>query len=243
MKNLAQLNKLGSKLNILKNVRLSRKLGAVIAMLLLPVIMLLSLLVMEAGKSIDYAKAEYKGIEYIEPVTTLLESVARHRDLVNALLNGAESLSDEINAAQESVSSAIDNVETVHQQYGEDFEVDREWQAVKIGWAGLGDKAVSMEDPEESYKLHTAVIENVIGLIQKVASNSNLALDSGADTSPLIDVIANRLPYIINELSMIRSTAQAMLLSGEVDFDEQISLISSARNANNLIDAVKKAAD
>ncbi len=243
MKNLAHLNSFGSKLNILKNVRLSRKLGAVIVMLLLPVIMLLTLLVMEAGKSIDYARAEYKGIEYIEPVTTLLESVARHRDLVNALLNGAESLSDEINAAQGAVASAIENVETVHEKYGEDFEVVNEWQAVKAGWAGLGDKAVAMEDPEESYKLHTGVIENVIALIQKVASKSNLLLDAGADSSPLIDVIVNRLPYIINELSMIRSTAQAMLLSGEVDFDEQISLISSARNANNLIDAVKKAAD
>ncbi len=240
MKILGQFNSVGSKLNFLKNVRLSRKLGAVIVMLLLPVIMLLTLLVLDASKSIDYAKMEYKGIEYIEPVTILLENLARHRDLVNALLNGADSLSDEINAAQEAVSSAVDNVEMVHEKYGDDFDTGELWRAIKTGWAGLGDRAVSMDDPEDSYKLHTTVIESVIGLIQEVASKSNLALDAGADSSPLIEVIANRLPYIINELSMIRSTAQAMLLSGEVDFDEQISLISSARNAQHLIDAVNK---
>ena len=73
-------------MNILNRMKLAQKLALMVAVLMVPAAYLIYLLVEEKDVSINLARQEITGTEYLKPVYGLLVHVMEHRGMTSMLL-------------------------------------------------------------------------------------------------------------------------------------------------------------
>jgi methyl-accepting chemotaxis protein len=204
----------------LRQMKVWQKVALIAALMSLPVLIVTYLLVAERNKRIETTRLEMRGVEYLAPLRELSEDLSRRRALLNAALWGDPS---QQNAAQQNraqpngvqpngvqqdraadAARAVDQrlaaVEELSQKevgalgksYSALFQTAESLRAVRRDWEAL--KGATAVPPEESFVAHTRLIAELSDLIQQVADQSALALDSEFGAHYLADAAIRRIP-------------------------------------------------
>lgn len=211
------------RVNILNNIRLSRKLGIVVIALIIPIIVLTSMLYQELNKAITNDTMESYGVEYIKPLQRLAVDIAQHRGMTNGLLNGDESFREKLETKRQQIDEAIDVVETTHARLGQILNMEELWSAFKSDWLKLSTSAQNMI-PAESFKQHSAVIKEIDDMILHVGDTSNLILDPVLDSYYLMDVIVIRIPALLDNLGIMRGKGSGLLATGNITPEQKLDI-------------------
>jgi methyl-accepting chemotaxis protein len=212
------------RLNLLNNVRLSRKLGVVIFALIIPIVGLMGLLFNELNKTVNDDTLKTYGVEYIKPLKHLAVNVAQHRGMTNALLGGDESFQSKLLQKRQQVSDAIDAVEVIHARLGETLDMDQRWQSFKSDWSQLAAAAENMK-ASKSFAQHSVLVNNITDMIVHVGDASKLILDTDLGSYYLMDVIVFRLSPLLDVLGIVRGKGSRMLATGSLG-EKQVSDIT-----------------
>jgi methyl-accepting chemotaxis protein len=170
----------------------------------LPIIALIYLLVTEVNESIAFANKERAGVEYLQPLRGVLESVQQHRGMSAALLGGDASFADQLSAKQKQLEDLIAAVDAIGAKQGQEVKTSAQWKGVKDEWHALRGKARSLQ-PHESFAMHTELIGKLIALMKAIADQSNLTLDPDLDSYYVMDVLVTRLPAWSEALGQARA--------------------------------------
>jgi len=211
------------RMNMLNNIKLSRKLGIVIVALIIPIVGLMSMLYMELNKSITSDTMETYGVEYIKPLQRLAVNIAQHRGMTNSLLNGDESFRSKLTQKRQLIDNAIKAVETTHSRLGEILKVDKLWQDFKSDWSQLSTASENMK-ASQSFKQHSKLVSSVNDMIIRIGDTSNLILDPVLDSYYLMDVIVNRIPILLNDLGVLRGKGAGLLAAGSITAEQKMNI-------------------
>ncbi|HHW78881.1 MAG TPA: HAMP domain-containing protein, partial [Xanthomonadaceae bacterium] len=210
-------------MNILNRLKIWQKLALLAAALGMPIALLTYLLVAEKNLAIDFAHQEIRGVQYLQPVRALLQHLAEHRGMSNAYLSGDASFREKITAKQSQLAEDLKAVDTVDTQYGGFLNSADSWQAIKVDWQNLGASVFNLTAPD-SFARHTALIEKLLDLTIHVGIASNLVLDPDPDSYYLMDIVVDRLPFVVENLGQLRGMAAGIVARRRISGDDQIRL-------------------
>jgi methyl-accepting chemotaxis protein len=76
----------------------------------------------------------------------------------------------------------------------------------------------------DSFARHTALIEKLLDLNIQVGITSNLVLDPDPDSYYLMDVVVNRLPFLVEHLGQLRGMATGIVARRQISQDDNTRL-------------------
>lgn len=198
---------------------------------LIPLILTVALYWQELKRDIDLTRSELAGLDLIVLTEPLVVNVGQHRGLTNAFLNGNTGVESKIldrrgkvdNALQAlatGVTSAPPSIKTLVS------DLQQHWREVK--------QAIGNKPALEIFEMHNAFAAEVRGFNHSVLTEYLLILDTHAETTFLINNVAEILPEIIDAAGQFRGKASGIAAKGEFTPETYAYLSSLQKNLASL---------
>lgn len=194
---------------------------------------------------IDIAQRELSGLAVDQSLLSLIQLVQQERHLSAAVMSGAYQRQAERETKQKQVQAAISKVELAIATHGKELGITANWQSAKTAWDSLRDSGLKLS-PDANREAHTALIQQLLMLINKIGDSSFLVLDPQADSYYLIDAVTGNLPGTLELVGQLRVhgtlalTAKAIDDGGRAGFAGEVAVLRSKRDALNV--SIKKIA-
>ncbi|HXF84681.1 MAG TPA: GAF domain-containing protein [Anaerolineales bacterium] len=209
-------------------VLLMNRLGSSIKPLILATVFLLAIaaptygLITQLNADIDFSRQEIAGNEYLRPTFSLLQHVQQHRGASSAFLSG-EATFEQIMAQQEAaIEEDLRAIDALENKYGAQFGLGKHWEEIKTDWRNLQEQVKSLS-PDESFTLHTNLIDKILDFRISIADASNLTLDPDVDTFYLMITYVNDYPAASEYLGQARAFGTTALANNAVS--EQVAIL------------------
>src|SRR5688572_12589107 len=218
----------------MKNLKVGQKLALIGLIFLVPLIAALLLLVVKYRSSqIEFTKSQLTGLAAIDPLLQLTHKLQEYRALAHAVARGAP-LETQLREKRKEILDPL-----LGQIAGAATGTDRETREIlnppletaahpagaALRWAEVEQRCrVLLERPLSGTPLEqtaavTALIEEMVALLQDVADRSKLTLDSEIPTFYLQSVLTLEGPDAIEKLSRARALSAGLCWPG-ADADE-----------------------
>ena len=182
----------------------------------LPVMMLSAVLFSNIQSDIDTMSREQQGLRLISELRHLLEYLPQHRGMVHAYLKGSGEFKPRIKVHRADINATFDRLALLDRELGAMLQLERHLPALHQEWQVLEGQSFDMQ-PEEAFRAHTGLIEQLIGLITHVADTSRLNNDRFPDSRYLVDMLVSSLPRLIEPLGQARGQGAGIAGSGSSD--------------------------
>jgi methyl-accepting chemotaxis protein len=201
---------LKSRLNVWSRLKMGAKLGVAGILFLAVTLFISTLLIQEEQKGITFAEKEIAGVHYLQALRHVLQEMPQHRGMTNAFLNGNAAIKDKILDKRRDVDEAISLVEKIDGELGAMLKSTADFTAIKGKWDALKGEAFNLQAPD-SFKRHTALLEEIITLGRRVADQSNLTLDPDLDSFYLMDLLVNQIPTLTEKMGQVRGMGAGVI--------------------------------
>ena len=158
-----------------------------------------------------------------------------HRGLSAGALSGNEALAqrrpgirDKVNHNMELVDAELKNIKASSRIMTAWGDVRQRWAEVESGVAGKTLKAA------DSTRMHTQMIGKVLALNEELLAEFGLSLDPDADTHFLIQTALVNMPWLSENLGIMRAQGSAFLTKTELPPQDRAALANLDKRAREL---------
>ena len=205
----------------LGSLTISRKLLLIAAVSIIPVCVLLFFFINNENQQIAFVNEKLKGVEYVEPLEGLIQTVPLHRNLSIRILNGDTSVVEQRDAAAAQVDSYIATLEQIDAKYGDDFGTTPYLNELTETWRDL-EARVLTATPGDTFDSHSNLIGiAAFALVQQVSDQSGLVLDTNLGDSYTAKLSLETLPSTVQSLSQLRDLGVGILTREAITPREQ----------------------
>jgi PAS domain S-box-containing protein len=164
------------------------------------------------------SERELRGLAQIKYITQTIQATQQHRGSSVAVLSGVESLRDERDGSAIKVDLALSALE---QTLPADSLAAKAYTQIKNDWEQLGQNATPL-NVQESYRLHSRMIEKLFSLEDLVGEASLLFYDSDVGSHHLITLITQQLPVVLESIAQLRGYGLGLLAKKQISDQERI---------------------
>lgn len=175
-----------------------------------------------------------QGLRQITHLRRLLEALPQHRGMANALLQGDESFRSKLTTLQTQIDQDMGVMEK-HLITTDHWGVTERALHVLRAWSTIKEKLNTFAAPE-SFGRHTALITELLYLINDVADAANLLEDP--DNTQLIDTAINMLPLVTETLGQARGMGTGVAALGKCSSDMRVKLRYLLANTRRVAEEV-----
>ncbi|MCO7226026.1 methyl-accepting chemotaxis protein [Pleionea sp. CnH1-48] len=185
---------------------------------------------------------EEQGFALVEQIQRLPFKLAAHRDSVSRQLNGDNSLSANISNLSSEIQSLFNQLKSFGEtdwgtNYGSELNrLQAEWDALS---------SMQTQDAMKRFDGHSELISQHFFLMEKVAQDSGLVLDSQLDTHYLSLMATNLLPHVYEDVSRLSTVAVNVTQKGQFTPESFLrmrsfyeSILARKRNMNAVMQFV-----
>jgi methyl-accepting chemotaxis protein len=223
----------GEVMSVLSNLRLSRKFLVLGAIALLVVAVPTALYLRTATAALSVAEREVEGTKPLMRLLSVVQKVQQHRGLSAGVLGGDLTMEPARLSRRDETRKAVEGLPLLTGQ--EDAALEGEWTHTKQSWQNLerdvGARALSAAD---SYRRHTALVAQMLLLVEGVADHYGLTLDPEHDSYWMVTAITSALPGLAEALGQARARGTAALVQGVAPEDRMQLASASDLAARNL---------
>ncbi|MEV6319052.1 response regulator [Streptomyces sp. NPDC051776] len=202
--------------------RIRHKLLAICIALMIPLGLATFYLVDHQNSKIDFARTELSGVQYLRPVSTLVQDVSDRRALLYRNLTGESVPASRVAAAERAVDQGFAALTKVDRQLREplrttvsDLSAKGKGAlapaALRRDWARLSSAPADVRADVPGYD---RLVRNLLGLGSYVGDTSKLILDPDLDTYYTMAGLLLREPQMMNQLYKIADTGRSILVQG-----------------------------
>lgn len=184
---------------------------------LIPMLAISVLLLRESSESMHFTASQRSGLEDLVEVRNVLELIQEHRGMSAAYLNGSRQFARPLQDLQARINELLPQLEqltSADQQILADLKSD--WSRLRQGLEQMA--------PDESFRKHTALVDNLFVIIDQIGEQSNLILDSSPDTYYLITLVTSVYPEVVEMMGQARGVGVGVAARGRHGDDSQITL-------------------
>ena len=219
-------------MSLLHRLNLSHKflvLG-VIAMLMLA--LPLSLYYHRAFADIDAAQREAIGAPPLVALNKVIQLTQTHRGMSAAMLTGNATMEARRPPIRDAVVNAIAHVDEALKVAGTSERVQKQWSDAKTAWSTVeqGVSSHSLKAPD-STRMHTALINGELQLCDELLTEYGLSRDSGSDTYFLIKASLIDMPWLAENLGIMRAMGSSFLTQGTLPPEGRATLQALKKRA------------
>jgi methyl-accepting chemotaxis protein len=213
----------GERFNLFNRLKLWQKLGVAGLVFMLVILASAVTLVLNANKAIEFTEKEVAGIQYLSAARQIMQNMPQHRGMTNAYLNGNTALEPRILKKRTQVDDNFEAMAKLDTELGAQLGISEKFKEIRVTWNSLKAQAFNLP-AKECFSRHTVLLEQMIGLMAQVSENSNLKLDSGIDSSYIIDLLVNRIPVITEKMGQSRGLGSGVVSRGSFDQGQEARL-------------------
>jgi methyl-accepting chemotaxis protein len=196
-----------------KNLKVWQKLALMAAVFIVPFAVVTYTLVSSVNTlSLEFARQEIRGIEYYGPLLGLLKDVEERRGMSGVWLNGDAGFKDKVAAKTADIENDLRAVQDVDRRLDPALHTSEKLAAVDAACRAL--LKASGLSADESFRLHSQVIGDIVALITTVGDVSNLTLDPDIDSYYLMNVVIFQGPELGEVLGQLRAVGTTVAASG-----------------------------
>jgi len=215
---------------LFSRITISRKLLLISISFSLPIVVLLGMLVVQINSSINFARWELSGNEYLRPLVELLDLIPQNE----LAIKFAGPSKDQLSQLHSRIDKAFAVLEAVNQKSGETLQftaeglakrkrehvvlenVKREWQELRAGAERLAPAALQEQ--------HRHLVADLRMMITHVGDMSNLILDPDLDSYYLMDATLLAVPQTQDRLAAVMDYGASVLQGRTVGEAERSQL-------------------
>ncbi|MDL5032267.1 methyl-accepting chemotaxis protein [Pelomonas sp. APW6] len=172
----------------------------------------LALLVHEQGDQIAVAEAEDDGIDMLMLSMPVMKSLQVHRGLSSLALGGDAEAATRRQASAASALAALDALQKALASRPAYQPSLAQTQALRRDFKALVDRVAGRQlDPSASFAAHSALIQQALGVLERVGDNSGLAMDPVAETYFLVITAVDAIPQASEALAAARGRGATLL--------------------------------
>lgn len=156
-------------------------------------------------QSISLAKEEARGVPYALSLKNLAAEIQLDRGMSGALLAGNGALDADRRLLREKINKHWNDLIALDKEKYADYGLSAQLNQLRDTWNGLQEK--QSLNAEQSFDLHSLLIDHVLTFLSKVGDASTLTLDPDLDTYYLMDMLIFKLPDYLEALAKVRGMA------------------------------------
>jgi len=199
-------------MNWLHNIRLQTKFIILGVIALIMVVVPSALYLQMASDEIAVAEREAVGTGPVIAVLKVVQFSQTHRGMSASMLSGNQALEARRPGMRDKVNAAMTEVDTQFARTGVAEGLRSRWAAIRQTWTAL-EQAVaskSIETPESTAR-HTALITLELQFAEELLDEFGLSLDPEADSYALMRASFIELPWLTENLGILRAMGSAAL--------------------------------
>jgi signal transduction histidine kinase len=187
-------------------------------------------LAVKLQESIAVAEQELVGLAVDKPLLTFIQVLQQHRGLSAAVLGGVTQLQAQRQAKEAEVDVAVKAVDLAVAQHGLRLNILEHWQVTHQHWQQLRSQGPQMT-VDLNRAAHTALIKELLALLDVIGDNSFLILDSELDSYYLVYGLTKDLPRTLEMLGQLRAHGAGVLATktideaGRFDFADEVAVL------------------
>ncbi len=235
-------------------LRLRHKLMAICLAFVVPVGLAAAALANQQNVRIDFAASELQGIDYLRPLSALVEEASVHRTLDHGQLAGSSVAASQLQANTAALDSGFNQLLTVDARLQQPLRttadvLDAKGQGALVPsrlaaqWAQL--KATPPGTAGASDTQNGQLVTNLLGLYSYVGDSSKLILDPDLDTYYTMTGLLLWEPALVNQLHAIGDSAAPILARHRASTSDRIEVSQAssvlAQNVAQLDDSLHRA--
>lgn len=209
---------------LMNHLKYPRKFALMAFVISLPFLTFMYLLINEINIDTTFAKNESLGARYNQAIILFIRDLQQHRGMANAFLSGDSSFKEELLKMQAQIEDNIRAIDELDKKYEKTISISNEWQTTKKRWREIRRQLLSMK-AQDSFDMHTSLIDDTLLLMVRVADISNLTLDPGIDGFYLMDTAVNKLPLVAEYAGRIRGIGAGAIIPGKLAPEVKAHLI------------------
>lgn len=213
----------------------SRKFAVMGALALAAIAVLLFGLHESLDRVIRSSQHELAGIEVLKPMARLVQQLQQHRGLSSSVLNGNETVKEQLAAKAAEVREAFKSVEAKFQPSLVDNDA---WKKIRASWTEIDTDGLDLTGTE-NFAAHTRLIRSVLVFQAVVSDEYSLTNDPDIDSRYLADTSLIKLPVALESLGQLRSLGTGVLTKKQLPPLLQTNISSLLRDFNVSVDALR----
>ncbi|MBK8743662.1 methyl-accepting chemotaxis protein [Propionivibrio sp.] len=213
----------------------SRKFAVMGALALAAIAVLLFGLHESLDRVIRSSQHELAGIEVLKPMARLVQQLQQHRGLSSSVLNGDETVKEQLAAKAAEVREAFKSVEAKFQPSLVDNDA---WKKIRASWTEIDTDGLDLTGTE-NFAAHTRLIRSVLVFQAVVSDEYSLTNDPDIDSRYLADTSLIKLPVALESLGQLRALGTGVLTKKQLPPLLQTNISSLLRDFNVSVDALR----
>ena len=191
------------------------KFGLILFVVLIPLILSSVNLVSSANHDIEHLRNERQGLRYIKAVRQLIERVQQHRGLESAFLGGSSDFYERMMRKRLEVDQYLAELLVLDSELTDSLNLSARVNAVQDDWDKI--KAIPLEQDflmAVAFESHSTLVADLIDVIRRVASASEITLDPELDSYYLGVVVASNLINLTESMGQARAVGAGITGKG-----------------------------
>ena len=198
---------------LMGRVRYPVKFAIIFLIVLIPLVILSLSLITSINEEIAFLEHERTGLTYIKSVRQPIEYIQQHRGMMAAYLNGATEFHKRIMQGRSIIDSKLAELKVVDDKLGEELNTSNIIENLMQQWSNIKANAVNMT-AAESIKVHSAMIDDMLALMGKVADTSEITLDPKLDSYYMGEALVSALPNMLENMGQARAVGSGVAAKG-----------------------------
>ena len=211
-----------------KTLKIWQKLALVAIVMAIPLATLIVLFVNSRNEQIDSARSELTALDYEASLRRLLDTLPKHRDLMNQVLTGDSSKMGLADSAARKVDEAFTETSRFDEAQGTKLATSEKWTALKTRWTEIKAQAKAIQ-AKDSFNRHTQLANDVVEHMRFVADRSGLTTDPQLDSYYLWDLMISGAINGAQYSSDLRSSTLAVANKGAATMEEAAQMLALSR--------------
>ncbi|MGE3667175.1 MAG: hypothetical protein AB7G51_11210, partial [Steroidobacteraceae bacterium] len=225
-------------MKFLGRLKLSQKLGLLVAVLILPMVVVGTMYVREASADVSRLESEHAGSDYLRALGDVADDLSVHRGRANVMLSGDASRRQAVLQAQSMLEEHAAVVDKLDAKHGAAFGSSAKWQSIKSDWASIKSRLESLP-AREALLAQRALLEKIFDLRAAVAMESGLALDADFATYALIQIASYNMSDLTEQFDRARNLSVAAAPRGSVPEGDKAIARMNGEAAKGTVEAME----
>lgn len=199
---------------LLDSLNFSRKFQLILLILILP--LTYSGIVIYEGKSqlIENSKQQLKGMDVVSSLHPLRILGAKHRGTAAQWYAGNQGKLSNLKALEQEMEQAFTKATAKLNSFGFSKSTLSNFEQIKKQWLNLNHSKLSSMSSDQSFVGHSAWIARVTQLVDQVAGQTQLYLDSNMSSYMLMQLVVMDVPAVQEYLGQLRGRGAGVATAG-----------------------------
>ncbi len=212
---------------VMNRLRYPQKFMLISALFTIPIAFLMYQWLTQLGSRLDFTERERSGLEYVMTLRQVREPLERTRGLRLLAESGDAAARAQLDDEHAKIVRAVGLMDSVNARLGEELQVGSLWLQLR--------PRIAHPSVEPAM-----LLTQTRRLLDQVADNSKLSLDSDLDSYQLTTAVITRLPALADYLTAIGVGEIARRLPGGVSAAQDASLLATLSQAQDERDALDR---